>query len=155
RSLEALGRTEEERLHRALGAAERVGDVAIREPVDPRQQQGGALLAGKPGHGGLEPPRELTPGGALLRGDRIGSRELRSLASLLGVAPHPDVHPQLALRAAELVETEVRRDREDPRRESALRTVAVAEAEDLHEHVLSELLGLRRAPDEPPRVLDD
>ena len=41
---------EEERFHGALAAAERVADVAIREAIDTRQEQGRALRCFHPVH---------------------------------------------------------------------------------------------------------
>src|SRR6266404_2733573 len=134
RLLEGLGGAEEERLHRPLRAAERLRHVAVGEAVDPREEERRALLGWY----------------------RRGVGELRALAAVVVVAPRlPEVHSEATLGAADLVQAEVGRDGEEPGREAALRAVAVAEAEDLHEDVLGHFFGPGLAADQPARVLDD
>src|SRR6266702_6234935 len=155
RLLEGLGGAEEERLHCPLRAAERLRHVAVGEAVDPREEERRALLGRQVADRRLQLTRQLAARRALLGCDRRGVGELRALAAVV-VAPRlPEVHSEATLGAADLVQAEVGRDGEEPGREAALRPVAVAEAEDLHEHVLGHFLGPGLAADQPARVLDD
>src|SRR5262249_40783873 len=67
----------------------------------------------------------------------------------------PKVDPQLALGSPELVQAEVGGDGEHPRRQLALRPVALPKPEHLDEHVLRDLLGPRLAAHQPAHVLQD
>src|SRR5438876_1328134 len=156
RLLEGLGGAEEERLHCPLRAAERLRHVAVGEAVDPREEERRALFGRQLADRRLQLPRQLAARRALLGRDRRGVGELRALAAVVVVASRlPEVHSEATLGAADLVQAEVGRDGEEPGREAALRPVAVAEAEDLHEHVLGHFLGPGLAADQPARVLDD
>src|SRR5437016_3060779 len=156
RPLERLGGAEEERLHRALRAAERLGHVAVGEAVDPREEQRRPLLRRQLLDRGFQLARQLAARRALLGRRRRGVGELRALAAILVLAPSlPEVHPQATLGAPDLVQAEVGRDGEQPGREAALGPVALPEAEDLHEDVLGHLLGPGLAADQPACVLED
>src|SRR2546428_8668868 len=141
RLLEGRGGAEEERLHGPLGAAERLRHVAVGEAVDPREEERRALLGRQLADRRLQLPRQLAARRALLGCDRRGVGELWALPAVLVVPRLPEVHSEATLGAADLVQAEVGRDGEEPGREAALRAVAVAEAEDLHEDVLGHLLG--------------
>src|SRR5437870_12142877 len=156
RLLEGLGGAEEERLHCPLRAAERLRHVAVGEAVDPREEERRALLGRQLADRRLQLTRQLAARCALLGCDRRGVGELRALAAVVVVASRlPEVHSEATLGAADLVQAEVGRDGEEPGREAALRAVAVAEAEDLHEDVLGHFLGPGLAADQPARILDD
>src|SRR5439155_14517085 len=108
--LEALRRPKEQRLHRTLRAPEGLRDVAVREPVEPRQEQRRTLLRRQRRDRDLEPTGELPARRSLLRRDRGGIGQLRPFAALLGVASLEQVDPQVALGSPELCQAEVVRD---------------------------------------------
>src|SRR5439155_2368772 len=153
--LERLSGAEQERLHGAFGGAERLGHVAVRQPVHPGQQEGGPLLRRQLRHERFEPLSELPGRGTLFRRHGGGVGQGRSLGTLLAVAPIPQVDPEVPFGTPHLVQAEVRGDREQPGGEAALRTVAMSEAEDLDEYVLRHLLGPGLAADEPASELED
>src|SRR6266516_4837700 len=155
RLLERLGSAEEERLHRPLRAAERLGHVAVGEAVDTREEEGCTLLRRQLADRRLELTRQLAGRCALLGRGRRGGGELRALAAVVVVPRLPEVDPEVPLGAPELVQAEVGGDGEEPGREAALGPIALAEAEDLHEDILGHLLGAGLAPDQPARVLED
>src|SRR5256712_3537334 len=136
RLLEGLGGAEEERLHRPLGAAERLRHVAVGEAVDPREEERRALLGRQLADRRLQLPRQLAARRALLGCDRRGVGELWALPAVLVVAPRLPEGPSGATPGAPgLVQAEVGRAGEEPGREAAFRPVAGAGAEDLYEEV--------------------
>src|SRR5207249_10945691 len=96
---------------------------------------------------------KLTGRRTLLRRDRRRVREGGVFRAVLAVATVPQVHPQLPLRATELVQAQVGGDGEDPGHKPALRLVPMPEPEDPDEDVLRQLLGLGLAADEAPGQL--
>src|ERR1700751_228154 len=110
RLLEGLGGAEEKRLHRSLRAPERLRHVAGGEAVDPREEERRALLGRELADGRLELTRQLAARRALLRRDRRRIGELRALAAVVVVPRLPEVDPEAALGAPDLVQAEVGRD---------------------------------------------
>src|SRR5438552_1217208 len=83
RPLERLGGAEEERLHRALRAAERLGHVAVGEAVDPREEQRRPLLRRQLLDRGFQLARQLAARRALLGLRRRGVGPGRAAARAL------------------------------------------------------------------------
>src|SRR5438046_9031881 len=131
RLLERLGGAEEERLHRPLRTAERLGHVAVGEAVDTREEEGCTLLRRQLADRRLELTRQLAGRCALLGRGRRGVGELRALAAVVVVPRPPEVDPEVPLGAPEFGQAGVGGQGGERGRAAALGPIARAEAETL------------------------
>src|SRR6185295_11209416 len=118
------GRAEDEALHGALAALERLRDLAVRHALDAAQDQRSALIRRQPVQHVAYPSFELPARQGVLALDRVGVREcdLGAVVRLLDrMLERPGREP--LLRTPDLVQAGIGRDAVEPRGELGLRLV--------------------------------